>query len=275
MRCLPGRYQFSLKASFLACYLTAASLLGGAQASPGGETLTLSYEIYFGGMHFVSSTVEMKKTDADYEIFAEGQSRGLFDFLIGWTGSAKSAGRLTEKGTRPVFHQNQGQWKGRTRQIRLEYSPDKGPEITILKETEREDAPEVTPVDLAAIRQTIDPISTILDLALQLSSEENCQADREIYDGRRHYRIRLSDAGIDEIKPNDYSSYAGPARKCALEVDRIGGFIKNPSQMGRNPRNRMIYVAQPENAPLPLPVRVEVETDYGWLMIHLTGFDRS
>lgn len=238
-----------------------------------GQQISLNYEIYFGGMHFVSSSVQLDKGEREYRIQAEGHSRGMFDFLIGWEGSAVSAGKITDRGLNPDYHQNRGQWKGRTREIRLDYDPEKGPVITRLVETAREDAPEVTEVDRDAVKDTHDPISTILELALNINANGGCAAEREIYDGRRHYRIRLSDAGETVIKPSDYSSYAGPARKCALEVERLGGFIKNPSRMGQNPRNRMIFIAKPDNAPLPLPVRVEVQTDYGWLMIHLTGFD--
>ncbi|RED51360.1 DUF3108 domain-containing protein [Aestuariispira insulae] len=181
----------------------AVALLGTALPhAASGQKLSLEYEIYFGGMHFVSSSVLLERGTEDYLIKATGQSRGMFDLFIGWEGSAVSAGRITNQGLIPDYHQNEGQWKGRKREIRLDYDPENGPLVTKLLETEQDDAPEVTEVDPDAVKDTYDPISTILDLALKLQGN-GCAAEREIYDGRRHYRIHMSDAGTTVIKPSD------------------------------------------------------------------------
>ena len=87
--------------------------------------------------------------------------------------------------------------------------------------------------------------------------------------------LLLSDGGLKDLKQTDYGIYSGPARSCQFDVERLGGFTPEPSKYSKSARNRIVYVAQPQDFSPPIPVRAKVETDYGWLMIHLTAVKKA
>ena len=85
----------------------------------------------------------------------------------------------------------------------------------------------------------------------------------------------MADAGERMLEPTSYSIYAGPARGCRLDYKMLGGHRIEKNKYVETARERVVWVARPaENAPL-IPVRLEIETAYGTLMGHLTGFAKG
>ena len=119
---------------------------------------------------------------------------------------------------------------------------------------------------------TLDPLSVIAGLSELLRKGGACEGSFAVFDGRKRYDLTVSDAGEAELEPTDYSIYSGPARGCRIDYQMLGGHRMERNKYAETARERIVWVARPTaDAPL-IPVRLEIETAYGTLMGHLTGF---
>ena len=175
--------------SFAGILLIGPGTATAADQQPDQSQLILTYEAYFGGMHLLSSEVRLKQQSEEYEIQTEARARGLFDFFTGYRGRAESSGTLMEGKIKPTNHSHFGQWDDRERWLKLAYLAKQGPIITERDQGPRPDwEKDLSPIDPLDIRDSQDPISALLAMSLQLQEGKSCEADMEIYDGRRHYR---------------------------------------------------------------------------------------
>jgi len=119
---------------------------------------------------------------------------------------------------------------------------------------------------------TLDPLSVIAGLAQLLQKSGRCEGSFAVFDGRKRYNLMVSDAGETQLDASSYSIYAGPAHGCRLDYEMLGGHRIERNKYAETARERIVWVARPkEDAPL-VPVRLEIETAYGTLMGHLTGY---
>jgi hypothetical protein len=232
--------------------------------------LTLEYEAYFGGMHVASARTQIYRDATTYHIEGKARARGLLDWYSDWKGQVSSRGQV-EEGLKvePNTHVNDGVWRGKERRNSLTFNPDGTVDVT-------RDAPEeddiVTPVPKDSIPGSIDPITAILSLSGLIQQGEQCQGTVPVYDGRRRYDMSVTPDGMRTFERNDYTVFSGEAMACRLEFDRIGGFREQTSnKYTKTAHNRLVWVASPFPDTLPIPVRVEVDTDFGTLIVHLTA----
>ena len=128
------------------------------------------------------------------------------------------------------------------------------------------------PLPADAGDSTLDPLSVVAGLSKLLQQGGRCDGSFAVYDGRRRYDLTVSDAGTRKLEPNDYSIFEGEARGCHISYEMLGGHRIERNKYAATARDRTIWVARPaEGAPL-IPVRLSIETDYGTVMGHLTGY---
>lgn len=230
--------------------------------------ISLDYEAYFGGMHIVSARADIMLDADSYRVDSKARARGLLDWFSGWFGEAVSRGDIVDGKPRPVEHTNAGHWREKPRSLSMIYKPDGVIEV---EETSPPDQNELTPIPEGATDNTIDPITAIIGMANVLADGGACDGFLAIYDGRRRYDVDMTDGGSHDLEPNEYNIFDGEARACKFEIERIGGFRIERSQFAREARDRTIWVAKPfEDAP-PIPVRINAETAFGRLVVHLVA----
>lgn len=231
--------------------------------------LSLDYEAYFGGFHIGSARTTIRREGAEYEVQGEARARGLFDWYAGWRGRAISEGILGDGlVVSPEIHRNEGEWRGATRRNLLTFLPDGTVDV------EQESPPDpnkLSPIPEDSIPGTVDPISAIMALARTMEVAGDCTGTIPIYDGRRRYDLSVTQGGARTFEANEYSIFAGEAVACEVVFERIGGFRLEQSKYQQTARDRIVWVAQPLAGVPPIPVRIEVDTDYGILLVHLTA----
>jgi hypothetical protein len=245
-------------------------------AVPLRDGLRLEYEGYFGGFHIGSARAVMERDGEGYRVSAEARARGLLDWYSQWRGQAESRGRLGVEDTfglddaapKPALHRNRGEWNGDQRWSVLDF--DSQGRVT-KDEGSPPDENELTPIPEGATQNTIDPISAVVALSEVLEEGGLCEATLRLYDGRRRYNLSVTDQGVRQFEPNDYTVFQGDARACELEIERIGGFRKEQSKYSKTARKRTVWVGRPLTGGPPVPVRVEIETAYGTALVHLVG----
>lgn len=257
------------QSGFLALFGMVACLAVSPARADARLDLTLEYEAYFGGMHIGSARASILREDVRYRITGQARARGLLDWYSGWQGNVLSEGVIgTARRVEPERHENEGLWQGSPRRNLLVFSPDGS--VTVEQESPP-DSNKLTPIPEESISGSIDPLSAILSLAGVMETGGDCKATIPIYDGRRRYDIQVAPDGMRDLKANPYTIFSGQAQACRFTIDRIGGIRTEKSKYQEAARDRRVWVANPLPDAPPIPVRVEVETDLGQLVIHLTA----
>ncbi|WP_340117068.1 DUF3108 domain-containing protein [Pelagibius sp. 7325] len=260
--------SLALAGLFCGAFLAALPAISSARAEP----VSATYEVYFGGFHVLNAEALWVRGSSDYRLLAEAETRGFVGWLNPWKGTTESNGRIAGGKVIPQRHVNWGSAtdEGEERIVALSY--DRAGDITESLVQPEQDWEDRHPLPADAGRGTLDPLSVIAGLSELLQKGGRCEGSFAVFDGRKRYDLTVSDAGERELEPTDYSIYAGPAHGCRLDYEMLGGHRMERNKYVETARERIVWVARPaENAPL-IPVRLEIETAYGTLMGHLTGF---
>lgn len=238
------------------------------------EPFNASYEVYFGGFHVLNANAQWEQNAGSYAITGSAETQGFIGWMNPWKGNTVSRGRVEADRHIPLRYkswntsdeaENDGQ-----RVVELTY--DEAGRLTGSRVEPAPDPAEYHPLPDNAGDGTLDPLSVVASVAQLLQAEGRCEGRFAVFDGRKRYDLTVSDAGARELEPTSYSIYAGPAHGCRLEYTLLGGHRIDRNKYAETARERIVWVARPSaDAPL-VPVRLEIETAYGTLMGHLTGF---
>ncbi|MEE8515177.1 MAG: DUF3108 domain-containing protein [Alphaproteobacteria bacterium] len=266
----------SLALGFSAMPWAMAAAMAAESALVKGETLSLGYDIYVGGLHALAATVDVTQDGPRYRATAAGQTKGLINFLFAWTSRVKVTGQRHEDGYRPQRYLSASRWRGKARARRLDFFG--GGAYRLERMPPRKTASKRQPLPPEMIRHTVDPLTAGLKAIEHLVRAGSCGGTIRVFDGKRRYDIALADEGGDVVEPSRLSIFQGPARRCRFTMDRIHGFKKrrytnfwNDSEdNGQGMWDFEVWIARPKPGVPPVPVRFEGEIHHGSVMIHLT-----
>lgn len=256
--------------------LAVAGLLFAAAASVSparADPMSARYEVYFGGFHVLNADALWQRSASGYRIAAEAQTQGFLGWLNPWKGTTESRGRLDTGKIIPQHHENHGTSDRGEKLVILRYGPDGDVTETVVEP--EQDWVDRHPLPADAGQGTLDPLSVIAGLAEVLQDDGRCEGAFSVFDGRRRYDLTVTDAGEAELEPTSYSIYAGRARGCRLDYELLGGHRMERNKYAATARERIIWVARPEDGAPLIPVRLQIETAYGTVMGHLTAFERG
>ncbi len=261
----PGRALALASAGLL---LGAALLTAGAARA---ETASATYEIYFGGFQVLTATAEWERGPEGYRIAGEAETQGMLGWLHPWRGATESRGLLTAGQVIPRLYETRGTSDEGEKVVRLSYDPE-GDLVDSLVQPQQ-DEEERHPLPANAGDGTLDPLSVVAGLSELLRNGGRCEGSFPVFDGRKRYDVFVSDAGEKVLEPTSYSIFAGPARGCRLDYKLLGGHRVERNKYAETARERIVWVARPQERGPLVPVRLEIETAYGTVMGHLTGFE--
>lgn len=247
--------------------LLAAPLPAAAAEAP--LLLELGVEMYAAGLHALSLDLTAESDGRRYRVEGQAQTRGAMDLLTRWRSRSLSEGRIARDGDLlPELHQVKGEMRWSSRETMLRYD-DRGrvAELRIVPPPDRE---RRQPVPAALTTDTMDTLSASLVALREPDTASACRQSAPVFDGRRRYDIRFHAVGEETLKLSQYSMYAGPALKCRVEIVRIRGFQDDgePEEEARK-RATWVWFARLPEAPVALPVRLEIESEYGYGIAHL------
>ncbi|MGD1878032.1 MAG: DUF3108 domain-containing protein [Kiloniellaceae bacterium] len=259
--------------------MAAAGLLAGAflfaANTARAEAVSAHYQVYFGGFHVLDAQALWQSSASDYRLAAEAETQGFIGWLNPWKGTTQSDGRIAGDRIIPRHHENWGTTTEESEESTVELTYDRAGDLTRTRVQPEQDFEGRVPLPDDAGKGTLDPMSVIAGLSELLRKSGRCEGTFAVFDGRKRYDLMVSDAGETDLEASDYSIYAGPARGCRLDYKMLGGHKKERNKYVETVRERIVWVARPaDGAPL-IPVRLKIETAYGTLMGHLTGFARG
>ena len=242
----------------------AVLLLTSAQTARSEDSLDLGYEIAWGHLTLATASVRFAETEDHYEIGSDGETDGILEYLFDWQGAARTAGKRQGGERTPSVHEHYGEWSEGRRETRVDWFADD------LPQTQTEPPPdyeEVTPVDLPATAASVDPFTALLGTLDHLQSNERCEGRFRVWDGRRLYRLHVAHDGQDDLDADRPWSYAGPAVRCRLTIERKGGFRRDPGSWSKpeQERHQLVWAAKLAGDRW-VPVRAEFESSYGTIV---------
>ena len=234
------------------------------------EHTELAYDVYFGGSLIAEAKARFEWSDTDYRIGGTVHTVGFTNWLTAYRGDTLSQGQLVDGRFSPIMHRNFGSFRGKDRLTEITYSGQDTANVSV------EPAPdwsELTPLPDDPGAGTLDPMSTVFAVAFSMRNGAECQGTYPVFDGRRRYDVTVEPAPARDLEAAGYSIFTGLAETCTVsEFKRIGGFRKQHSDYTDTIRKREAHVARLTPKGIPVPVRIEVETGMGSLVIHLVGY---
>ncbi len=261
------------------CFSAMPGAAGAAVSLP-DEVLT--YDVYAGGVHAMQANLTLRQDGGGYKAVLDTATIGFLKRMAPWSGVFSTEGWIEAVGQRqPRLHTSAATWKGETET--KEYGYDRSGNFVFYKVTESGKDKSPDKMDPSLTPQGVtDVLSATLAVMDRLDQGKSCSSSSLVFDGDRSFKMVFSGKDEAAILPKtDYNIYEGPAVACTVEVKpEAGKWRKKPrgwlsiQEQGRKAGTMptVWFARQPGVAGgRHVPVRVQVRTDYGTLVMHLTA----
>lgn len=242
------------------------------------KTQYLTYDVYAGGLHAVEATMVYDQDKDSYDLIFAARTRGFLGSVAPWSGSFESKGVRQGEDFQPDLHESVSIWRDEKETKTYHYNPDGTFDgLTII-----EDGEDKSPDDLdkELVNGTIDALTAATQVMHAVGEGQGCESSADVFDGKRRFKMVFRDSKKVNLSPSRYNRYAGPAVSCEVEVIPDGGaWYKKPrgwlsiQEQGREKGQlpKLWFAKLDESLPA-VPVRVLVKSDYGAMLLHLTGY---
>ncbi|MFM8679034.1 MAG: DUF3108 domain-containing protein [Alphaproteobacteria bacterium] len=262
------------RALVLACSLLAAAIAGeGTRAQP--RSASVSYDVYTGGVQILELDAALVVDGGSYGLSANMRTRGLMATLFPWEQANRVSGTIGPAFPAPRRFEQRGNFRGKERIVEIGYLDGRIAELNVApvgtEDNERE------PVPLEDVVAALDPLTGIVALLLRLEGGGRCDGRYDGYDGRRRFRMEVTDRGEGTVEVPGLRGAPAQVRVCDFVYLQTAGFVRRVSwgpDRQREPREGRIWVGD-ARAVVPgvgmdrLPLRMEVDNAYGRMLAHL------
>lgn len=265
---------------------SAGILLGAAghRAEAESEPVVAQYEVFAGGLHVLTSILEVRLQDQSYDARIGAQLAGVPGWFVEWGAQVQSGGAIEGGQLDPELYVLDRVRRGESQKTTLDFGREG--EVDVVFDPVRNDSTGLVPT--ALLEESMDPLSGLLSIINTVTEGGECDATVPIFDGRRRYDLVFSDRGMDEVRPSRLSVFAGPARRCRMQLEPVagafryeddddddgGGFWSTDPESA--PRRRLdIWLAEPISGGPFLPVRMVGRSSIGAVVIHLRSANIS
>ena len=258
----------------VACHhlLAAAVLLlsvGAGARAEGGASLDLKYEVYAGGIRVLVFDSEVDLLADSYSLSLVAKSEGLLQRLTRFSLTAEIEGEAGPGGLAPRRFRSESNWRASSgRWVEIIYGADGVPRATGEPAPEEDDR---DPVPAALRRETVDPITALLQIIQNLQGAQDCDAELAVFDGRRRFDVVTRDAGMVELSKSKQALFSGPARRCLLALKPVSGFWKSHPAKERTDPKIEVFMATAAPGGHWIPVRLHAKSGYGGVRVHLVS----
>jgi len=232
--------------------------------------LDLTFAIYASGLHLVTLDASTVIASDRYTMRTRMRTEGMADWLTRFTQQGESSGTLKGDAPSPVRFLTASDGRFGKRVAELVW--DEAGQVRTVRLEPPVDAEDRTPILPEMLPDAVDPGTANMLRALTGTTREACSGVSKIFDGRRRYNLHFTAAGEVNLAPSSYTAYAGPALKCAVRFEAVGGYVRKEMDNTKVAEGRAIsvWLAEGVDKRMHIPVRLEVESGWGPLIIHLT-----
>lgn len=243
------------------------------------KKLGLKYDIYAGGFRALDALLELDLDKKAYDMALEAKTQGFIGDLFPWKASYTTSGHTDDHGDLvPTTHISRSTWKKSEKLTEMDFDPNgkllkmttqKGDKTTVERD-----------IDQKLAGDAVDMLTGVLMMFKNAENTDKCAGSFPVFDGKRRFNITMKDDGQENLIKSDYSSFEGRALRCTVRVEPVAGFDKKDAKRGwmavqahTEKRNKptTIWLAPVEKEGTVVPVRMEISSDYGTVVAHLTN----
>ncbi|MER2520623.1 MAG: DUF3108 domain-containing protein [Bdellovibrionales bacterium] len=248
------------------------------------KPIRLAYEVYVGGTHLIGADIRFSATKGGYTSRIEGRTLGIWHRFFPWNTTLEAVGRIRGDELVPIGFESRDVWGHKLKVTRLKFAPDG--EARAEFEPPAGVVPASEEVTLDQRRGALDPVTALLQMLAHLAVEHDCNIEVPVFDGKRRFDVMGADASgaekvEEDIDAGDYGVFKGKARVCQAGFRMVSGqwtdrqksgfWKKSDTQQGREPFR--VWLASIDPGLPELPVRLESNSIWGRIVIHLTGWN--
>jgi hypothetical protein len=280
-----------LASSFLA--LIAVPAHAAERGSPANTAVAVSqnaryhfdvnYDIYAGGMHLIDVIMTFRQNNATYSAGMTAKPSGFFSKIVPWEGQYSTNGKIVNSSLAPILHTKTSRW-GKEHDETIMHFDTRG---QLTKMTDREwihgktpPAPKTVTPDSNLTNNAQDLVTTVVRMLYHaqqtgLNTKEACNSTHTVFDGKRRFTMQFTALGETTLQKSRYSAFSGKAQRCQIEIKPLAGFkgkkrgfYKIQEDSRKNGELPSIWLMPAwENGP-PVPVRMQIKSDYGAIIVH-------
>ncbi|TAL29398.1 MAG: DUF3108 domain-containing protein [Alphaproteobacteria bacterium] len=240
--------------------------------------MDLQYDVYAGGFHALDASLELDLDKKAYDVGVDARTKGFIGKMFPWQASYSTSGR-SEKGVLiPTTSTARSAWRSKVSTTEMSYDP-KGRLI----KTTTQDGQKTTvnrDIDKSMANNAVDILTSTLLIMQNARNTQKCEGSFPVFDGKRRFNITLHDDGKDVIRKSEYSSFSGEALRCTMKMEPVAGFKDKDLKRGwmavqahteERKKDPTIWLARLDSKGPVVPVRMEIASEYGTVVAHLTG----
>jgi len=240
--------------------------------------LTLQYDVYAGGFKALNASLVMNLDKKTYDMALKTETQGFIGYLFPWSASFNIAGHAKKGTLYPTVYTERNIWRKKIKITEMNYAPDG----KIIKTTMQKNGKTVTKRDIddKLTNDTMDLLTGALVMLQNVGNTSKCTGKFPVFDGKRRFNITLTDNGTEILASSRYSSFKGEAMRCTLKIEPVAGFRKKDNQRGwmavqnhTEARHKppTLWLAKINNNGQVIPVRMEIASEYGSVVAHLSN----
>jgi hypothetical protein len=276
MRQHPAAYAFAAGFSAFVLGFAPANAQASGTAPAGGVVpgqAGLGYEIYAGGLHVLTFDLDLKIAPQTYVATARYGSTGFLGWLIPWTSQSVAAGTVTQDKLVPERYRVDSKLRGRERVTDIFYADGQVNDVKLMPLPKDDEDREIVTDEQK--QNTFDPMTAIFAATRNIDRGQSCTSRLPVFDGRRRYDLVLTDAGKQEVRAGYYKAFAGEAVRCDFSIEQVSGFVRKPrdEETHRQLQSGRVWMAPVVAGGPAVPVRLELDGDWGMSIVHLRKFD--
>jgi hypothetical protein len=243
-------------------------------AAAAADRMSLLYEVYSGGFHVLNFELDLALAPESYDITARINSAGFVGWFLAWRQTSESQGRLGPETVSPVSHRSEGEVRGRRRSVEIDYQAGTVSEVRVEPPAREDEGRDEVSVERR--REAMDPISSILSAIRRISAGQGCGGRLPVFDGRRRYDLVLTERSRGPGLPQ---LAGGPSERiqCDFVYEPIAGHNRRDADPETRDKRRIQSgrVFAERSGALIVPVRIEIDGDWGMTIAHLREVKRA
>ncbi|MDI1226243.1 MAG: DUF3108 domain-containing protein [bacterium] len=242
------------------------------------KKLGLRYDVYAGGLKALNANLELDLTKEAYDIGLKAETDGFIGSMFPWKAAYSTSGHSDDGVLIPSISTSSSSWRKAVKITEMQYDPKGNLLKTTTKQGEKITVNSEPKKDLA--KDAVDMLTGALLMMQNAKNTEKCEGSFPVFDGKRRFNINLTDDGHETLPKSEYSKFSGDALRCTLKVEPVAGFKPKDKERGwmavqshTEARKKLptIWFARLEEQGPVVPVRMEISSEYGAVVAHLSG----
>jgi len=219
----------------------------------------LHYTARLHGLPLLDITFCIALTDTTYASAISARTLGLAEFLVHGRSEGHAHGTIDGLRVKPAAYAEQGRLSGEDHRVAISY-PHGDP---VLLEMVPKQEKSRLPIPPDSLPGAMDGLSAIVLETLVATRTGACQGQALVYDGFQLRRGTTHTAGVDVLKPDARSIFAGQALRCETESVMLAGYLKDtPIKPQARPRFSTAWLGALSTGGPDLLVRLTFDADF-------------